>query len=97
MGRRTPDLGRFGLVSQPGNSDSTGMCRIPYTGEVQTLDTKSFYFSATFLCAAKYLLNSVMVGSLQEEIAGRTDHLELDATEEENSWKKKKNLLLFAL
>lgn len=57
------------------------MCSIPYTGEVQALDTKSFYVSATFLCTAKYLLSSVMVGSLQEEIAGRTDHLELNAIE----------------
>lgn len=44
------------------------MCRIPYTGEVQALDTKSFYVSATFLCAAKYLLNSVTVGFLQERL-----------------------------
>lgn len=38
-----------------------------------------------FLCAAKYLLNSVMVGSLQEETAGRTDHLELNAIVGKNS------------
>lgn len=57
--------------------------------------TKNFYVSAIFLGTAKYLLNSVMVGSLQEEIAGRTDHLELNAIEEENSWKK--ILLLFVL
>lgn len=65
-----------------------GMCSIPYTGEVQALDTKSFYVSATFLCTAKYLLNSMMAGSLQEEIAGRTDHLELNAIEEDKSWKE---------
>lgn len=38
-------------------------------------DTKSVYVSTTFLCAVKYLLDSMMVVSLQEEVASGADHL----------------------
>lgn len=63
------------------------MCSIPNTGGVQV--TQKAFIAQPCFCV---LLNhSEMVGSLQEEIAGRTDHLELNAI------MGKKILLLFVL
>lgn len=48
---------------------------MPIAVSLYASNTKNIYVSTTLLCSVKYLLDSVMIVSLQEETASRADHL----------------------